>query len=41
MLKGVEQRPNGFTSQSMVMRSKTGTVRVISAEHDIRRKPEL
>ncbi len=39
MLKGVETRPNGFASQSIVMRSKTGTVRVISAEHDIRRKP--
>ncbi len=38
MLKGVEKRPHGFTSQSMVMRSKTGTVRVITAEHDVRRK---
>ena len=39
MLKGVETHAGGFTSQSMVMRSKTGTVRVITAEHDIRRKP--
>ena len=39
MLKGIEMRPGVITSQSMVMRSKTGTVRVISAEHDLRRKP--
>ena len=39
MLKGVEMRAHGITTQSMVMRSKTGTVRVISAEHDTRRKP--
>lgn len=41
MLKGVEKRFGVITSQSMVMRSKTGTVRVISAEHDIRRKPSF
>ena len=41
MLKGIELRPGCITSQSMVMRSKTGTVRVVSAEHDIRRKPAL
>lgn len=39
MLKGVEKHFGVITSQSMVMRSKTGTIRVISAEHDIRRKP--
>ncbi len=39
MLKGVEKRFGIITSQSRVMRSKTGTIRVISAEHDIRRKP--
>ena len=39
MLKGVEMRAHGITTQSMVMRSKTGTVRVISAEHDTRPKP--
>ena len=41
MLKGIEMRPGVITSQSMVMRSKTGTVRLISAEHDLRRKPTL
>ena len=41
MLKGVEKHAFGYTSQSMVMRSKTGTVRVISAQHDSRRKPTL
>ena len=41
MLKGVEMRAHGITTQSMVMRSKTGTVRVISAEHDTRRKPAI
>ena len=41
MLKGVEKRTGGIITQSMVMRSKTGTVRVISAEHDIRRKPSV
>ncbi|MCH7942745.1 MAG: class II fructose-bisphosphatase [Proteobacteria bacterium] len=41
MLKGVEKHSGCITSQSMVMRSKTGTVRLISAEHDIRRKPAL
>ncbi len=41
MLEGVHRRPHGITTQSLVMRSKTGTVRVISALHDVRRKPML
>ena len=41
MLKGVERRPGGFATQSLVMRSKTGTVRIISAEHDRARKPAI
>ncbi len=41
MLDGVHRAPRGITTQSLVMRSKTGTVRVIDAVHDIRRKPML
>ena len=35
MLKGVRRIGNRMTTQSIVMRSKTGTVRVIEAEHNI------
>ena len=38
MLRGVRRRQNGATTQSMVMRSKTGTVRVVDAEHNFNRK---
>ncbi len=38
MLKGVRRFKDGATTQSMVMRSKSGTVRVIDAEHNFRRK---
>ncbi len=41
MLKGVHRFKGGVTTQSLVMRSKTGTVRVIDARHDIHRKPML
>lgn len=41
MLKGVHRVKGGVTTQSLVMRSKTGTVRVIEARHDIHRKPML
>ena len=41
MLKGVERVPGGVTTQSLVMRSKTGTVRLIDAEHNLSRKPML
>ncbi len=41
MLEGVHRRPHGITTQSLVMRSKTGTVRLIAARHDIHRKPML
>jgi fructose-1,6-bisphosphatase II len=33
LLKGVHYRPNGATSHSLVMRSRSGTIRTISAEH--------
>ena len=38
MLQGVKRFANGATTQSIVMRSKTGTVRVIQAEHNFKRK---
>ncbi len=41
MLKGVHRTSGGITTQSLVMRSKTGTVRVIDAVHNLVRKPML
>ena len=38
MLRGVRRYHGGATTHSMVMRSKTGTVRVIEAEHNFERK---
>jgi fructose-1,6-bisphosphatase II / sedoheptulose-1,7-bisphosphatase len=38
MLKGVRRFQGGATTQSMIMRSKSGTVRVIDAEHNFKRK---
>ena len=38
MLKGVRRFHNGASTQSMVMRSKTGTVRVVDAQHNFTRK---
>lgn len=34
MLKGVRRSATGATTQSMVMRSRTGTVRIIDAQHN-------
>ncbi len=39
MLEGVRFFPNGCSTQSLVMRSKSGTVRTIDAVHDFERKP--
>ncbi len=39
MLKGVRRHQGGATTQSMVMRSNTGTVRLIEARHNFERKP--
>jgi len=33
LLQGVRYTPKGATSQSMVMRARTGTIRIISSEH--------
>jgi fructose-1,6-bisphosphatase II / sedoheptulose-1,7-bisphosphatase len=38
MLKGVRRFAGGAATQSIVMRSKTGTVRVIEATHNFKRK---
>ena len=38
MLKGVRRFHGGATTQSMVMRSKTGTVRTVEAYHNFERK---
>ncbi len=38
MLKGVRRLAGGATTQSMVMRSTTGTVRIIDATHNFTRK---
>lgn len=39
MLQGVHHTANGATTHSIIMRSKTGTVRLIHAEHNFVRKP--
>ena len=38
MLDGVQHLANAVTTQSMIMRSKTGTIRVIEATHNLRSK---
>ena len=38
MLRGVRRYGHGAVTHSMVMRSKTGTVRVIEATHNFERK---
>jgi len=38
MLKGVRRYPGGAYTHSIIMRSKTGTVRTIEAEHNFERK---
>src|SRR5580698_3119141 len=39
MLRGVRRFPGGALTHSVVMRSKSGTVRYIEATHNFRRKP--
>ena len=38
MLRGVRRYQGGATTHSIIMRSKTGTVRLIEAEHNFGRK---
>ncbi len=39
MLNGVRRVGGGVATHSLVMRSKTGTIRFIEAEHNVARKP--
>lgn len=39
LLRGVRFVPGGATTHSIVMRSKTGTVRIIEAHHRFELKP--
>lgn len=39
MLQGVRRFPGGAVTHSVIMRSKSGTVRMIEAQHNFRRKP--
>src|SRR5262249_28955078 len=39
MLRGVPRLPGGATTHSMVMRSKSGTVRLVEAQHNFIVKP--
>jgi fructose-1,6-bisphosphatase II / sedoheptulose-1,7-bisphosphatase len=41
MLKGVRRGPDTATTHSMVMRSKSGTVRVVEAQHNWKIKASL
>ncbi len=41
MLQGVRRFAGGAVTHSMVMRSKSGTVRIIEAQHNFHRKPPL
>ncbi len=41
MLKGVRRYPGGAYTHSIIMRSKTGTVRTVEATHDFTRKPSV
>ncbi len=41
MLKGVRRTADRLMTHSIIMRSKTGTVRLIEAEHHLRRKAEV
>ena len=41
MLRGVRRHGSSATTHSIVMRSKSGTVRVIEADHNFDRKPEV
>ncbi|MBI3506733.1 MAG: class II fructose-bisphosphatase [Proteobacteria bacterium] len=41
MLKGIRRFPGGASTHSIIMRSKTGTVRVVEATHNYKVKPGL
>jgi fructose-1,6-bisphosphatase II len=39
LLKGVRFHKAGCTTQSLVMRAKSGTVRLVETDHNFSRKP--
>ena len=41
MLKGIRRFPGGASTHSIIMRSKTGTVRLVEATHNYKVKPGL
>ena len=41
LLRGVRRYPGGATTHSIVMRSKSGTVRLIESHHDFNKKKHL
>jgi fructose-1,6-bisphosphatase II / sedoheptulose-1,7-bisphosphatase len=41
MLRGVKRFPGGATTQSLVMRSKSGTVRMVETHHDFSRNSDM
>ncbi|TMW72146.1 class II fructose-bisphosphatase [Alteribacter natronophilus] len=41
LLKGVRYKGHSGTTQSMVMRAKSGTVRFIDGKHSLKKKPDL
>jgi fructose-1,6-bisphosphatase II len=41
LLRGVNTLPNGATTQSLVMRSRSGTIRWIESVHDFSRLNKL
>ncbi|KAA0675926.1 class II fructose-bisphosphatase [Roseomonas genomospecies 6] len=41
MLRGVRRYPGGATTHSVIMRSKSGTVRYVEAHHNLQRKPSM
>ena len=41
MLKGVRRTPIGAATHSVVMRSESGTIRYIEAEHNFALKPDF
>ena len=40
MLRGVSYRPNGATTRSLVMRSKSGTIRYVDSIHKLAKLQE-
>ncbi len=41
MLRGVRRYPGGAVTHSVIMRSKSGTVRYVEAHHNLQRKPTV